>query len=71
MSRDEQYGNCKLVVGGGELTRNVNKKMKPLVNRRQSHKSIDVCEKCCRRECFLNKHVEYFVISLLSLLNNS
>ena len=40
MFRDEEYGNCKLVVGGGELTRNIDKKKKPRVNRCQSHKSI-------------------------------
>ena len=52
----EEYGNLKVFVDGGELTRNINEKKKPGVL--QTYR-CPLCDKCFRREYFLNKHVEY------------
>ena len=53
---NEECGNPKVVVGGGELTRNINQKKKTDVLQACR---CPLCGKCYRREYFFNKHLEY------------
>ena len=46
----------KVVIGEGELTRNVNQKKKPSVLLACRYPIID---KCYWQECFFKKHLEY------------
>ena len=50
------YGNSKVVVNDGELTRNINQKKKSDVL--QGYR-CSLCQKCSRRGYLFNKHVEY------------
>ena len=52
----EECANLKVFVYDGELTRNVNKKKKPVVLQAGR---CPLCDKVYRREYFFNKHVEY------------
>ena len=52
---EECSGNLKILVGGGELTRHINKKKKPDVL--QTYR-CPLCGKCFMREYFCSKHVE-------------
>ena len=51
-----EFGNPKVVVDDGELTRNINQKTTSLV---LQVCRCPLCDKCCRREYFFNKHLEY------------
>ena len=53
---DEERENHKAIVNGGALTRNINKKKKPVVI--QIYR-CPLCDKCTRRPCFFNIHAEY------------
>ena len=53
----EEWGNLKVFVDGGELTRNISKWKKPGVL--QAYR-CPLCGKCYRREYFFNTNVEYF-----------
>ena len=53
---NEECGKPRVVVDGGELTRNISQKKKPGVL--QACGCL-LCDKCYRREYFLNKHLEY------------
>ena len=52
----EECGNLKVFVDGGELTGNIDKYKKPGVL--QAYR-CPLCDKCYRREYFLNTNVEY------------
>ena len=52
----EECGNLKVLVGGGEFTRHINKKKKPGVL--QSCR-CPLCDKCFMREYFCSKRVKY------------
>ena len=52
---DEECGNRKVFVDGGQLTRNINKKEKSVV---LPAYRCPLCDKCCGRECFFINHVE-------------
>ena len=52
----EECGNFKVFVDGGELTGNINKKMKPGVLQAYRYPLSD---KCYRAEYFFNANVEY------------
>ena len=52
----EECGNLKVLVGGGELTRNINEKKKPGVL--QAYRCT-LCDKCYRREYVFNTNVKY------------
>ena len=51
-----EFGNPKVVVDDGELTRNINQKTASLV---LQVCRCPLCDKCYRREYFFNKHLEY------------
>ena len=53
---NEECENPKVVVDGGELTRNINQKKNSGVL--QACRCL-FCDKCYRREYFFNKNVEY------------
>ena len=53
---DAKCGKFKVVIDGGELTINTNQKKTSGVL--QAYRS-SLSDKCCRREYFLNKKVEY------------
>ena len=53
---NEASGNLTVVIGSGELTRNIHKKKK--FEFLQSYRCT-LCDKCSRREHFFNKQVEY------------
>ena len=53
---DEECGNLKVFVDGEELAINTNKNKK--LGILQVFRCA-LCHKCYRRECFVNKHVEY------------
>ena len=52
----EEFWNLKAFVGGGELTRYINKKKKPEVL--QTYK-CPLCDKCFMLEYFCSKQGEY------------
>ena len=52
----EECANLKVFVYDGELTRNINKKKKPVVLQAGR---CPLCDNVYRREYFFNKHVEY------------
>ena len=52
---NEECGNPKVVVDGGELTGNINQMKKPDVLQACR---CPLCSKCYRREYFFNKHLE-------------
>ena len=52
---DYECWNLKVVVYGRELTRNINKKKPDVL---QAYK-YPLCDICCGRERFFNKHVKY------------
>ena len=56
MFTDEECGNLKVVVDGGEVTINIDQKKKS--DALQSYR-CPLCDKCCRREYFFNKQIEY------------
>ena len=64
---DEEFGNLRVVTDGGELTRKINRKKKSDVLQVYRY---PLCDKCCRREYFLNNHAEYCesVIQVIQLL---
>ena len=53
---NEECWNPKVVVDGGDLTRNINQKKK--LDVLQAYR-CPLYDKCNRREYFLNKHLEY------------
>ena len=53
---NKECGNPKVVIDGGELTRNINQKKKPGVL--QAYR-CPICDKCYWREYFFKKHLEY------------
>ena len=52
---DEKCGNLKVVIDGGELTRNINQKKTSHIL--QAYRS-SLSDKCCRRRYFFNNQVE-------------
>ena len=52
---NEECGNPKVVVDGGELTGNINQMKKPDILQACR---CPLCSKCYRREYFFNKHLE-------------
>ena len=53
---NEECGNIKVFVDGGELAGNINQKNTSDVLKTYR---CSLCDKCWRRECFFNKHLEY------------
>ena len=53
---NEEFGNPKVVVDVGELTRNINQKKKPSVLQACRYSLVD---KCFWQEYFFKKHLEY------------
>ena len=53
---NEECWNPKVVVDGGDLTRNINQKKK--LDVLQAYR-CPLYDKCNRREYFFNKHLEY------------
>ena len=53
---DQECWNLKVVVDGGELTRDINRKNKPDVLQVYE---CPLCDISYRRDSFFNKHVKY------------
>ena len=61
---NEECGNLKVVIDGGELTRIISQKKSDLL---QAYKSPN-CEKCSRREHFFNKQMH--ICELIRISDN-
>ena len=64
---DEDCGNLKVVVDAGELTRNINKKKKPVILKASRCPPFDKYTIDKYKNCFLNKFLEYCLVSMIFL----
>ena len=65
---NEECENPKIVVDGGELTRNINQNKKPDILQACR---CPLCDKCYRQEYFFNKQFKYCVRDQLGRYNFS